>query len=297
MQPLDKAIMGPLKTFYCWKTDKLFRSNLGRGITVYQIGEQFSNTYKRGATAEIASDGFWATDLFPCDKIIFRPHDFPLASEDTDDAPVIYLALVKTSNQPSFSSVNFSLFISAEALPASGISPVPSLNLQLNTCGGTANKIKSSPYKKFVEATQKKKIKQATKSKTNQLASNAFLGPSKRQKRRFSGIQLRLTLIRFEHWPSCSFRWQFNWRRRTRRWLCVLYRSFLWKPQWIRVDTMCEIFQMGAHTVLVWRKFLFVRLFRDKYCFVLSLYLLYLQFFQFCNYFLWFLCKLFNSPN
>jgi len=96
---------------------------------------------------------------------------------------VIYLALVKTSNQPSFSSVNFSLFISAEALPASGISPVPSLNLQLNTCGGTANKIKSSPYKKFVEATQKKKIKQATKSKTNQLASNAFLGPSKRQKR------------------------------------------------------------------------------------------------------------------
>jgi hypothetical protein len=63
---------------------------------------------------------------------------------------VIYLTLAKTSNQPSFSSVNFSPFISAEALPASGVSPGPSLNLQLNTCGGTANKKKSSPYTKFV---------------------------------------------------------------------------------------------------------------------------------------------------
>jgi ABC-type oligopeptide transport system ATPase subunit len=44
--------------------------------------------------------------------------------------------------------------------------------------------MKSSPYKKIVEATQKKKIKQATKSKTNWLALNAVLGPSKRQKRR-----------------------------------------------------------------------------------------------------------------
>ena len=42
----------------------------------------------------------------------------------------------------------------------------------------------SSPYKKIVEATQKKKIKQATKSKSSRPVSNALLGPSKRQKRR-----------------------------------------------------------------------------------------------------------------
>jgi len=42
----------------------------------------------------------------------------------------------------------------------------------------------SSPYKKIVEATQKKKIKQATKSKTSRPASNALLGPSNRRKRR-----------------------------------------------------------------------------------------------------------------
>jgi hypothetical protein len=61
---------------------------------------------------------------------------------------------------------------------------VPSLNLKPNPCGRTAKKITSSPYKKFVEATQKNKIKQGTKSKTNWLVLNAFLGPTKRQKRR-----------------------------------------------------------------------------------------------------------------
>ena len=41
----------------------------------------------------------------------------------------------------------------------------------------------SSSYRNFVGATQKKKIIHATQSKTNRLASNALLGPSKRGKR------------------------------------------------------------------------------------------------------------------
>jgi len=92
--------------------------------------------------------------------------------------------LIKTSDQPSFSSVNFSPFTSAEALRSSDISPVPSLNLKPNPRDGAAKEITSSPYKTFVEATQKRKIKQATKSKTNWLASNVLLGPSKRRKKR-----------------------------------------------------------------------------------------------------------------
>ena len=94
-------------------------------------------------------------------------------------------ALAKISDQPSFSSSNFSPFTSAEALRSSDIRPVPSLNLKPNPRGGTAKNITSSPYKKFVEATQKKKIKQATKSKTSRLESNVLLGPSKRRKKRF----------------------------------------------------------------------------------------------------------------
>jgi hypothetical protein len=86
---------------------------------------------------------------------------------------------VKTRDQPSLISANFSPFTSAEALCALDISAVPNLNLQPNPRGATAKKITSSTYRKFVGATQKKKIKQGTKSKTSRLALNALLGPSK----------------------------------------------------------------------------------------------------------------------
>jgi len=184
MQTLDKAFMGPLKTFYCQEIEKWLRSRPGRVVTVYQIGELFGNAYKRATTGEIAANGFRATSLFPCDKNIFRPYDFPLSSEDKDAAPVNHPALIKTSDQPSFSSANFSQLASIEALRSSDIGPVPSLNLKPNPRGGTAKKITSSLYKTFVEATQKRKIKQATKSKTSRLASNVLLGHSKRRKKR-----------------------------------------------------------------------------------------------------------------
>jgi len=142
------------------------------------------NAYKRAAKGEIAANGFRSTGLFPCDKNIFRPRDFPLSSGDKVAAPVNHPDLVNISNQPSFGSVYFSPFSSTEALLSSDISPVPSLNLKLNPRGGTAKKITSSPYTKFVDATHKKKMKQATKSKTSRPASNVLLGPSKRRKRR-----------------------------------------------------------------------------------------------------------------
>jgi hypothetical protein len=50
----------------------------------------------------------------------------------------------------------------------------------------------SSPYRKFVGATQKKRIKQGSKCKTNRLASNIFLVLQKDRREGFAWIQLRL---------------------------------------------------------------------------------------------------------
>jgi len=111
MQPLDKAFMGPLKIFYCQEIEKWLRLHPERVVTIYQIGELFGSAYKRAATGEIEANGFRATGLFPCDKNIFRPRDFPLSSEDKNVAPVNHPALVKTSDQSSFSSANFSLLL------------------------------------------------------------------------------------------------------------------------------------------------------------------------------------------
>ena len=97
--------MGPLNTFYCQEIEKWLRSHPGRVVTVYQISEIFRNAYKRAATGEIAANEFRATGLFPCDKNIFRPYDFPLFSENKDAVPVNHPATVKTNNQPSLSSL------------------------------------------------------------------------------------------------------------------------------------------------------------------------------------------------
>jgi len=103
-------------------------------------------------------------------------------------------ALVKTSDQPSFSSANFSPFTSAEALHASDISPVPNLNLQSSPRCGTIKKITSSSYRNFVGATQKKKIKQLLNPKPVGLRRIVFLALHKVGREEFAGIQLRLTL-------------------------------------------------------------------------------------------------------
>jgi hypothetical protein len=135
IQHLDNAFFGPLKTFYCQEIEKWLRSNPGPVATVYQTGELFGSIHKRPAAGEIAGNGFWTTDLFPRDKNPFRPHDFPLTSENTEAAPVNRPTLVETSDQPSFNSANFSPSTSAVVLRASDISPVPSLNLMPNPRG------------------------------------------------------------------------------------------------------------------------------------------------------------------
>jgi len=149
-------------------------------------------------------------------------------------------ALVKTSDQPSFVSVNFSSFTCAEAFWAPDISPVPSLNLQSNTRDGTAKKITGSPYRKFVGASQKKKIKQASKSKSNRLASNALLCPSKRRKRRVCRDVTPSDTDLAVPFPDDSME---------ERNKMLIVCSVLWRPQLKRVDTMYEIFQMGPHTL------------------------------------------------
>jgi len=92
---------------------------------------------------------------------------------------VNHFAVVKTSDQLSFSSINFSPFTSAEALRASDISAVPSLNLQPNPHGGPVKKTMSSSYRNFVGATQKRKSNSPINPKPIGLRRMLFLALQK----------------------------------------------------------------------------------------------------------------------
>jgi len=151
-----------------WIRLSWLRSNLGRVITVYQIDKQFDNAYKPAARGEIAANGFRPTGRFPCDKNIYRPHDFPLASEGTDAAPVNQPALVKTSDQTLCSSVS----ICHSLLPML-------LSIRYQPCaksGPTAkymwwNRKENNEFalQKICWSKSEKKIKLGSKSKTSQL--------------------------------------------------------------------------------------------------------------------------------
>ena len=199
-QPFVKAFMGPLKTFYCQEIGKWLRSHKER-VT----GEQYGNSYKWAATGEIAVNDFQVTGLFPCDKNIFRPYDFPLSSADKDAASVNHPALVKTRDQPSFSSDNFSPFTSAYALRSSDISPVPNLNLKPNPRGGTAQKITSWGN------SERKPNRPLNPNKSVCIEYSSW--SLKKTEKKDLPLSNSLWQSTFGHWPSCSFRRQFDGRR------------------------------------------------------------------------------------
>jgi hypothetical protein len=155
---------------------------------------------------------------------------------------------MNTSDQPSFSSVYFSSLTSAEALRAWDMSLVPRLNLRPNTRGGIA-KYRIHLTENLLGQLRKRKSNRPPNPKPISLRLMLFFVLKKDGREGSPGSNSVWCFIKFEHWPNCSFRLWFDERRGTRRWFCVLYRSVLWLPQWRRVDTMCEIFQMGAYTV------------------------------------------------
>jgi hypothetical protein len=120
---------------------------LSRGPRKHYVAKKFKNYFEprairyhlpnwqtagkmQAATGATAANACRATGFFPFDQNIFRPHDFFLASGNIDDAPVKLPALVNTSDQPSFSSPNFSPFTPGEAHRSSDISLLPSLNYE-----------------------------------------------------------------------------------------------------------------------------------------------------------------------
>ena len=153
---------------------------------------------------------------------------------------------------------------------------MPSLNLKPNPRGGPANKITNSPYKKFDEATQKKKIKQATKSKTSRLASKCSSWSIKKMEEKgFAAIQLRLT----SDTPSDSDTG-----------LAVPFADDSKEEDEEQDAVLSSVLVVSLKTTMEKTRY-DVR----KVLFLVSI--LYICiFFVFCNYYLCFLCKLFTSP-
>ena len=71
MQPLDRTFFKALKANYNTAADNLMRSNPGKRVTMFDVGELFGLAYNRVATPEKAIKGFEVTGLWPLNELFF----------------------------------------------------------------------------------------------------------------------------------------------------------------------------------------------------------------------------------
>jgi hypothetical protein len=76
-----------------------------------------------------------------------------------------------------------------------------------------------------------------------------FLFLQKDGRKGCAGIQLRLTLHQIRTLTYLFLSLTIRRKMKYMTLIVCLHWSLFWRPQWRRLDAMCEMFQMGAHTL------------------------------------------------
>lgn len=158
MQPLDIAFMSPLKTYCAQAIERWLRTNVGRIVTIYQVGELFGKAQLEAATAETAVNGFRKTGLFPCNRHIFTDYDFPFHPEQHLDH----------SEKETFKDRSLNDLPGTSRMWSKDIMPVPVLGSVAENSRSRAHSaqvITSSPYKERLEIAQTKRKEAEKKTK------------------------------------------------------------------------------------------------------------------------------------
>ncbi|XP_050340939.1 uncharacterized protein LOC126767492 [Bactrocera neohumeralis] len=148
MQPLDKAFMGPLKTYYNDEIRRFMREQ-GRKVTQFDVVELFSKAYLKVQTAQIAINGFKCTGIYPFDKNIFQESDFMEQRQENplkDTQPIEDIFLEEPVASTSRAAMkNF--------VTPWQISPPPKLKLSTSSRGKRSEStvLTTSPYKALLE--------------------------------------------------------------------------------------------------------------------------------------------------
>lgn len=83
LQPLDRTVYGPLKSFYNEAANSWMLSHPGRPISLYDVAEIVGKAYPRAFTNSNICSGFKVTGIVPLDENIFTDDEF-LTSYVTD---------------------------------------------------------------------------------------------------------------------------------------------------------------------------------------------------------------------
>jgi DDE superfamily endonuclease/helix-turn-helix, Psq domain len=168
MQPLDKAFMGPLKTYYNEEIRQFIRRT-GKKVTHYDIAELFGNAYLKVQSGQLAVNGFRMTGIFPFDKNIFKESDFLVdAVKDQSLATASSSVAIEDQSVAESSPSVTSVAIADQSITAASssgtilpwtLSPIPSIKKPSNNKGPKQTEAKvlsSTPHKTALMENNKK---------------------------------------------------------------------------------------------------------------------------------------------
>lgn len=92
LQPLDRTVFGPFKTFFNQAADAWMLAHPGRTLTIYDLPALCYVSWDRAATPTNIKSGFKSTGISPFDRNIFTEDDFMCSSVTdrtlvTDETP------------------------------------------------------------------------------------------------------------------------------------------------------------------------------------------------------------------
>ncbi len=80
LQPLDKAVYGPLKCYYNRSMDSFLRTHIGKGVNIYDIPNIVNSAHQQAMTIANIVSGFRSTGIFPFNRDIFEECEFLAAA-------------------------------------------------------------------------------------------------------------------------------------------------------------------------------------------------------------------------
>ena len=76
LQPLDRSVYGPFKTFYNQAANAFMVSHSGKTITIYDVEELVGKADEQTLTPKIIRSGFAASGIWPFNRVVFGEDAF-----------------------------------------------------------------------------------------------------------------------------------------------------------------------------------------------------------------------------